>query len=142
MGIVRAFLVLACLLPAAVASAQTAEQTGDQIYASACAACHGVDGRGVPQERLGFDTPVPGFSDCSFASPETAADRVAVVHDGGPARAFDRRMPAFGEALSAEQVELVVSHVRAFCTSREWPLGELNLPRPLFTKRRSRKTRR
>ena len=108
---------------------------GQSIYNEACAACHGADGHGLSEERVGFDTPLPDFTDCSFASPETAADWFAVVHDGGPARAFDRRMPAFGEALSEEEIELVVAHVQSLCANRAWPRGELNLPRPLVTEK-------
>ncbi len=56
--------------------------------------------------RVGFDTPLPDFTDCSFNSREPAADWMAVSHDGGPVRAFDARMPAFGEALTAAQIEM------------------------------------
>jgi hypothetical protein len=49
--------------------------------------------------------------------------------------ALDRHMPTFGEALSADQIRLVVSHVRTFCTSRGWPQGDLNLPRALVTEK-------
>ncbi len=49
-------------------------------------------------------TPLPDFTDCSFATPEADADWIAVVHGGGPVRAFDRRMPAFGEALTDGEI--------------------------------------
>jgi hypothetical protein len=39
------------------------------LYERGCAACHGRDGRGVSQEIVGFDTPIPDFTDCSFATP-------------------------------------------------------------------------
>ena len=108
---------------------------GRELYRRACAACHGADGRGMPQSTVGFDVEVPDFTDCSFATPEPAADWIAVIHDGGPVRAFDRRMPAFGEALSSEQMRLVQDHTRTFCTDRAWPRGELNFPRALVTEK-------
>ena len=55
---------------------------------------------GSPSSRLRH--PLPDFTDCSFAtrSPTpTGRDRAR----GGPVRAFDRRMPAFGEALTEER---------------------------------------
>ena len=52
----------------------SAQQTGAELYMAACAACHGDDGMGVPASTLGFDTPVPDFSDCSFASREPDGD--------------------------------------------------------------------
>jgi mono/diheme cytochrome c family protein len=109
--------------------------TGRGLYETACAACHGPDGRGAPPATVGFDTPLPDFTDCSFATPEPDADWLAIIHEGGPTRAFDRRMPAFGEALSGEQLQQIVDHLRTFCTSRAWPRGELNLPRALVTEK-------
>jgi hypothetical protein len=44
-------------------------------------------------------------------------------------------MPAFDEALSAEELQRIVDHIRTFCTSRAWPRGELNLPRALVTEK-------
>jgi mono/diheme cytochrome c family protein len=119
----------------AAAAGGGAPETGSQLYREACSACHGLDGRGVSHERLGFDTPVPDFTDCRFAVREADHDWLAVAHRGGPARGFSRRMPAFGAALDDHQIELVMAHVRTFCPDPSWPAGELNLPRPLFTEK-------
>ena len=89
----------------------------------------------MPQSTVGFDVPLPDFTDCSFASREPAADWFAVAHAGGPVRAFDRRMPAFGEALAEDEIERTIAHVRALCSDDAWPRGELNLPRPLLTEK-------
>jgi hypothetical protein len=43
-------------------------------------------------------------------------------------------MPAFGEALSDDEIESVVQYVRTLCTEN-WPRGELNLPRALVTEK-------
>jgi mono/diheme cytochrome c family protein len=112
------------------------EPTGRELYVAACAGCHGGDGRGAPTTTLGFtDPPLPDFTDCAYASREAAQDWFAVVHDGGRVRAFSRRMPAFGDALTRDQIARVVSYVRALCRDRSWPRGELNLPRPLVTEK-------
>lgn len=116
-----------------VLRAQSALQTGQEIYRAACAACHGYDGRGADRSQVGFEQPLPDFSDCNFNSRERLSDWRAVVHDGGPARGFSPIMPAFGEALTKEQIETVVQYLRRFCTDRDWPPGEMNLPRPLIT---------
>jgi Cytochrome c len=132
-------VVLICLFaPGQIVSrAQTAteSQSGPEIYLAACAACHGVDGRGAPKSVVGFDIALPDFTNCSFGSPEADADWVAVVHEGGPVRAFSSMMPAFGEALLESQIRLVVGHLRTFCRDRGWPRGDLNLPRPLVTEK-------
>jgi mono/diheme cytochrome c family protein len=138
----RAILVRAAVLPlilvihtSASAEGQAGDPAGRDLYRTACAACHGVDGRGVAQIQLGFDTPVPDFTDCSFSTVEPDGDWLAVSHDGGPARGFDRRMPAFGDALSDAQLQLVLDHIRGFCESAAWPRGELNVPKALVTEK-------
>lgn len=107
----------------------------EAVYAAACAACHAPDGRGMPIERVGFDVPLPDFADCSFATREPAADWYAIAHAGGPVRGFARNMPAFGEALTPEQIERALRHIYSFCDDDAWPRGELNLPRPLVTEK-------
>jgi mono/diheme cytochrome c family protein len=112
-----------------------APRTSQAIYRSACAACHGVDGRGTPQNTVGFDVPVPDFTDCNFATREPDADWFAIAHQGGPVRAFDRRMPAFGEVLTGDEIGGALEHIRGFCQDTAWPRGELNIPRPLVTEK-------
>ena len=84
---------------------------------------------------VGFETPLPDFTDCQFGTPEADLDWIAVVHQGGKARAFDRMMPAFGDALSEEEIVGLVGYLRGFCRESGWPRGELNLPRPLVTEK-------
>jgi mono/diheme cytochrome c family protein len=123
----------------APASAQTQaaarELTGEQIYRSACITCHAADGKGSPRSVVGFDAPLPDFTDCAFASGEPDPDWYAVVHEGGPIRGLDRHMPAFGGALSEREMTLAVSHLRTFCEEPSWPRGDLNFPRAFFTEK-------
>ncbi|MFN2444391.1 MAG: cytochrome c [Vicinamibacterales bacterium] len=116
-------------------TATDSQKNGAELYGSACAACHGPDGTGAPRATVGFDLPLPDFTDCSFGSPEADADWIAVVHEGGRARAFDPMMPAFGDALSGSEIARVVDHLRTLCTEDGWPRGDLNLPRPLATEK-------
>ena len=118
-----------------------ADASGEEIYRQACAACHNTDGAGQPQSVVGFQLPLPNghgfpdFTDCATNTVEPLADWVAVVHRGGPVRALDRHMPAFGEALSDEQIERAVKYVWTFCEDSSWPRGDLNLPRAFFTEK-------
>ena len=125
-----------CLICLFLAPAAFADQIdGARLYEQACAACHGSDGRGRTVEELGFELELPDFTDCEFASREPDPDWHAVIHEGGPVRAFDRMMPAFGDALTDEQIYAILGHVRTFCTNKEWPRGEFNVPKPLFTEK-------
>jgi mono/diheme cytochrome c family protein len=109
--------------------------SGAELYRAACASCHGANGAGAPPSAVGFATPLPDFTDCNFAPREPDSDWLAVIHGGGPARAFDPMMPAFGEVLSDREAERVLAHVRGFCPDPAWPRGDLNLPRPMFTEK-------
>jgi len=117
------------------AQAQPAVKTPAQLYAETCAACHGPDGKGRERSIVGFDVPLPDFSDCSFAAGEADADWLAVAHTGGPVRGFSRIMPAFGGALSEADLLKTLAHIRTFCGDPAWPRGELNLPRALLTEK-------
>jgi mono/diheme cytochrome c family protein len=110
-------------------------RSGAELYRAGCAACHGLEGAGVPQSTVGFDLALPDFTDCAFGTVEPDGDWLAVAHDGGPARGFDRRMPAFGEVLTEADILRILDHLRTFCGDPAWPRGELNLPRTLFTEK-------
>ncbi|MDX1582955.1 MAG: cytochrome c, partial [Thermoanaerobaculia bacterium] len=85
---------------------------GQTLYLRACATCHGIDGRGADQDLVGFETPLPDFTDCNFATREPNADWLAVAHQGGPVRGFAQMMAAFGEALATAELEAILDHIR------------------------------
>jgi mono/diheme cytochrome c family protein len=108
---------------------------GKSLYLNACAACHGANGRGAPQALVGFDLPLPDFSDCDFANREPDGDWVAVAHQGGVVRGFSEIMPAFGDILTVEEIESIITYIRTFCSNKHWPRGDLNFPKALFTEK-------
>jgi mono/diheme cytochrome c family protein len=109
-------------------------RSGERLYREACASCHGLEGQGVPRPTVGFDVATPDFTSCTFVTREPDADWQAIVHEGGPVRAFNRLMPAFGDELSDQEIKRTVDYVRGFCSSLScWPRGELNFPRALVT---------
>jgi mono/diheme cytochrome c family protein len=128
-------MTVLALTPLSVVGAQAVPQTGEQLYTAYCAQCHGVKGRGAPPSAVALDLPLPDLSDCHTYTREPDADWVAVIHDGGPARAFDRKMPAFGGVLARREIDAIVTYVRTFCENTSWPRGELNPPRALFTEK-------
>jgi hypothetical protein len=130
-------MLLAVLGVAAKArAAGPAPRTGAEVWEAACTACHGANGAGQPAAVLGFDVEVPDLRDCTFATSEPTQDWFAVVHAGGPVRGLSRMMPAFEGALSDEEIAGAVDYTRGFCRELpDWPLGDLNLPRALFTEK-------
>jgi mono/diheme cytochrome c family protein len=126
------------LIFASSGTAQTLDRggmDGQQLYHAACAACHGTDGRGQPPAARGFEIAPPDFTDCSITTPEADLDWSSVIHQGGGIRALESMMPAFGDELSEEEIGKLIDYVRAFCTERGWPHGDLNMPRPFVTEK-------
>jgi mono/diheme cytochrome c family protein len=128
------------LATAAAARAQSAARTltsGEAIFQSGCAGCHGPRGEGASQTAIGFDKPstYPDFTDCAGTTPELDVDWKATIIHGGRGRGFSRIMPAFGEALTDDQIDAVIGYLRTQCRDAAYPRGELNLPRPLRTEK-------
>jgi mono/diheme cytochrome c family protein len=121
--------------PTSLANALPPDADGEYIFRNNCATCHGPDGKGSPQSVVGFDAPLPDFTDCSTNTPEPAGDWSSVIHRGGPIRGLDHHMPAFGDALSDDQIESVVKFLWTLCDNPAWPRGDLNFPRAFFTEK-------
>ena len=142
-AITLAIVACAWIAPAARAQTLAPDASGAEIFRAACATCHAADGKGSPRSVVGFALPLPNghdfpdFTDCPTNTVEPMADWVAVATRGGPVRGLDRHMPAFGAALSAEQIEQAVRYLWTFCDDSAWPRGELNLPRAFFTEKAS-----
>ncbi len=132
---------LSCLLLCAygqdTASPPLKLDTGKEVFEAACVACHGHDGKGMPDTTVGFEKPktFPDFTECDQTTPELNVDWKATIRDGGHGRGFSPIMPSFGDALTSEQIDKVVLYLRTFCTNKFWPRGEFNLPRPLVTEK-------
>ena len=126
-----AALALALMGPCPAARASL---SGAEVYADACASCHGADGRGSP-EGGAITTPLPDFTDCVTATAETTANWRGLIRHGGKFLGMSTQMPAFGDALSDEEIRAVIEYVHGFCKDPRYPLGDLNFPRPLFVEK-------
>jgi len=138
-GVVFAAVVLAVSIYGDFIQAQpaatVAPKSGEELYVAACSSCHGFDGKGVSQQQVGFSQPLKSFTNYNFATREPEAEWVAVAHEGGPVRGFSRLMPAFGDALTLDELTLIARYIRTFCPDKAWPRGDLNLPRAMFTEK-------
>jgi mono/diheme cytochrome c family protein len=116
----------------AAAAADDATLSGKDIFEGACASCHGVDGRGAPSGTA-IAVPLPDFTDCNFITREGDGNWAYLIAHGGEAFGLSPQMPAFGDALTGEQIQAVLDFIRSFCDEPRWPSGELNFRRALFT---------
>ena len=110
---------------------------GKEVFEAACINCHGPEGKGMPKTTVGFDAPssFPDFSDCKGTTPEDNDTWRTIITNGGPGRGFSPIMPSFSEALTPQQIKMVIEYLRSFCKDPVWPRGELNLPRALVTEK-------
>lgn len=129
LALFTAFLTQIGFFPPAVAAQGEWDRTrGQALYRQACAHCHGWDGTGGRASLVSLPIQPPDFTDSRFASREPEGDWAGIVTHGGPIRGFDRWMPAFGDALSREEVDAVLRYVQSFYPDKSWPRGEFNLP--------------
>ncbi|HET9599087.1 MAG TPA: cytochrome c [Anaeromyxobacteraceae bacterium] len=91
-------LVLAAALLAPPALAADAAR----VWEARCADCHGKDGRG--RTGMGRRLGVKDLTATAKSVPELAAD----IADGIP----ERKMPAYGKKLTAEQIEALAAYVK------------------------------
>ena len=112
-------------------------KNGERLFKSGCITCHGADGRGAPQTLTEFKRPdtFPDFTRCDQTTPEPNSVWKDVILHGGPARGFSQIMPAFGELLSSDQIDDLITYLRSFCRNDHWARGELNLPLPQVTEK-------
>jgi mono/diheme cytochrome c family protein len=112
-------------------------KNGERLFKSGCITCHGADGRGAPQTLTEFQRPetFPDFTRCDQTTPEPNSVWKDVILHGGPARGFSQIMPAFGELLTSDQIDDLITYLRSFCRNDRWARGELNLPLPQVTEK-------
>ena len=109
--------------------------TGRELFLRSCANCHGPDGTGAAAVQVGLPITPPDFTESRFASREPKADWAGIVTLGGPVRGFDRLMPAFGDALTREEIDLILDYMQTLYEDKSWPRGEFNLPLALGTEK-------
>lgn len=125
-------LLLAAALAASPQSAAPA--TVPEMWGAWCARCHADDGSGKVREPTITVEPMD-FTDCRLTTPEPDADWQRAIARGGPGVGLSSEMPGFEDSLTPEQIHGFVSHMRAFCKERGWPIGNLNFPRPIITEK-------
>src|SRR5581483_2650698 len=82
-------------------SAQTDSASGQQIFASTCAACHGLDGRGGEHApNIATEPKIQSVSDPVL---------LKIIRNGIPAAG----MPGFASSLDPAQIAAVLSYLRS-----------------------------
>jgi len=109
------------LIAAASVSSAVAVSNARQNYLRNCAGCHGKhsEGDGGVTARAH-----PGrikshrLADCAWMKMMSNATLFRAIKDGGPAVGMRSEMPAWGERLSNQEIDDLVSYIREFCDAR------------------------
>ena len=96
--------------PAAVPAASSAA-----LYARSCAACHGVQGRGDGFNAANLPVRPTAHADSAYLATRPDDTLFDGIYGGGYILNRSHRMPAFGAALSREQIWGLVRYLRQLC---------------------------
>lgn len=128
------FLILA--LPVAAANA-TDIAAGQAVYETACAVCHGQNGKPDPDSPVvaGLGVMPADFSDPLFNSREPVGDWEMVIKYGGHAMGLAEQMPPQEGALTDAEIRNVAAYIKSFVDTADFPPGEMNLMLPTRVKK-------
>lgn len=113
---IRFAAVLFGLAAAALADEETTR--GAQLYQLYCVQCHGVsgNGKGVNAEHMAV---VPrDHTDRGEMSARTDEELFKVIQRGGKSINKSVLMPAWGGNLGDDDIEALVTHLRALCCEK------------------------
>ncbi len=84
-------------------------------YKDLCAKCHGPSGKGNGPEAKTLNPKPADYTDCKKMSPIPDATLFKAIKSGGQSVGKSKDMPAWGEALSDQEIRDLVAYVRGFC---------------------------
>jgi mono/diheme cytochrome c family protein len=86
----------------------TGARTPKEIFEQRCVACHGADGKA--QTKKGRQLKAKDFTKARFQQHTTDKEIVDAITNG----IKKKKMPAFKDKLSPEEIQSLVGYVRAF----------------------------
>ena len=100
-------LAAACVCAAGIGLAAAGAPDGKALYDAKCAVCHGADG---VAKAMWAQKGARNFNDPAWQKEKTDEAITASTVDG----ILDKKMPAYKDKLTPEEVRAIVKHIRAF----------------------------
>ena len=100
-------------------SAQTAPETGKEIFEQMCAGCHGTYGNGQEGTKSGFVPRIGTLANKEYMASVPDDYLLMVIKKGGEYMGKIAAMPAWEHKFNDEQVVDLVAHIRTFTGTAE-----------------------
>ncbi len=92
--------------------------TAASNYKDLCVKCHGPTGKGNGPEAKTLNPKPADYTDCKKMSAISDATLFKAIKSGGQSVGKSKDMPAWGEALSDQEIHDLVAYVRSFCKKK------------------------
>ena len=77
--------------------------------------CHGVGGRGDGPSASGLEPKPADFTNCKGMAKDSDEVLFKIIKSGGQSVGRSTVMPAWGEALSEQQIDELIKFIRGLC---------------------------
>ncbi len=105
----RLLLIGAGVLVMALGLQAADQPDGAAIYKQKCSMCHGAEGKGFAAIKT------PDFTDPKWQAGTTDKQIVEIIKNGKK----DTAMPAFGDKLTEEEIQALLSYIRSLDSSKK-----------------------
>jgi mono/diheme cytochrome c family protein len=106
----ESMMLIGVLSLALVTSALAAETK--EVWEKNCASCHGKDGKG--ETKAGKKAEVKDLTDAKYQESFTDEKMLQQIKEGLKDKNGKEKMKPFGDKLSAEEINGLISYIRAF----------------------------
>jgi cytochrome c oxidase cbb3-type subunit III len=80
-----------------------------------CSVCHGVRGKGDGPSAQGLEPKPADFTNCQAMAKDSDEVLLKIIKGGGQSVGRSTVMPAWGDALSEQQIRELVKFIRGLC---------------------------
>jgi mono/diheme cytochrome c family protein len=91
-----------------------AEETAS-LFRALCSVCHGVSGKGDGPSAQGLEPKPADFTKCQAMAKDADDVLFKIIKEGGQSVGRSTVMPAWGDALSDQQIRELVTFIRGLC---------------------------
>ena len=115
---IRIIAMLLAVAPLTVL-AQTAPETGKEIFEQMCAGCHGTYGNGQEGTKSGFVPRIGTLANKEYMASVPDDYLKMIIKKGGAYMGKIAAMPAWEHKFGDEKVDELVAHIRTFTGTAE-----------------------